>query len=462
MKLKIKFSLSDKGLKQDMDYVITEFYRLSMTLKNDDNDIKNYIIVRLVTIIEQVFRHAVEHKILTTQSLDWVEDEITIKKKTLMEMTDATKERIISFSYNFQNIEIIKNTIKKIYDKDIFTCNGDNLLEHSCKELLDMRHEIVHTVMRTGENISKHYNTTERVIENACYVIYNDKSMFYRYKVSALHTLGMNRKMIDCLNELLALDPDDLFSYIHLDPLLKERKCYKEREELFNKGMMHFTNEIKLNSKNAHAYFGQGILFKSIEKYEKAVECFNQAINLEPDTTYYLHKGKLLMELERYNSAIKCFHKLIQLDPEFSDAYIFKGNAYEKLGRSRTAMTLYNKAIKTDPENYYAYLAKGGILAKLSRYKKATECFNLAIKLNPTIDIAYAYKSDMLVHLNDLEGALGCVDKAIQIEPNFHAYHMDKGSILKKMGKITDAESCFKKSTELQTNESNSKNLVKG
>ena len=55
--------LTPKLKKQEMDDVFTEFYRLDEIIEKNDQHTQNYVVIRLVTIIEQFFRKIVEKQI---------------------------------------------------------------------------------------------------------------------------------------------------------------------------------------------------------------------------------------------------------------------------------------------------------------------------------------------------------------------------------------------------------------
>ena len=52
---RILLHLTPKLKKQKMDDVFTELYRLDEILEKDDQHTQNYVVIRLVTIIEQFF-----------------------------------------------------------------------------------------------------------------------------------------------------------------------------------------------------------------------------------------------------------------------------------------------------------------------------------------------------------------------------------------------------------------------
>jgi tetratricopeptide (TPR) repeat protein len=63
----------------------------------------------------------------------------------------------------------------------------------------------------------------------------------------------------------------------------------------------------------------------------------------------YIRKGKVLSELKRYDEAIKCYDEGINLSPNSKEALFEKGNALNNVGRHEEAVDYFNQAIKVDP-----------------------------------------------------------------------------------------------------------------
>ena len=61
-------------------------------------------------------------------------------------------------------------------------------------------------------------------------------------------------------------------------------------------------------------------------------------------------KYESLHSLEQYEEAIACCDEAIALDPEHSMAWLNKGNSLIKLGKYEEAIACYDEAIKLDPE----------------------------------------------------------------------------------------------------------------
>jgi tetratricopeptide (TPR) repeat protein len=106
-------------------------------------------------------------------------------------------------------------------------------------------------------------------------------------------------------------------------------------------------------------------------------------------------KGISFGELGEYEEAIECFNRAIELNPNDADAYNCRGFVYYYyyyLGQHERAIKDFSKAIKLDPNNADAYFFRGSVYGQLKQYEKAIEDFNRAIELNPTDIGAYYYR----------------------------------------------------------------------
>jgi hydroxyacylglutathione hydrolase len=74
---------------------------------------------------------------------------------------------------------------------------------------------------------------------------------------------------------------------------------------------------------------------------EKALECYNLALQLDPGNVEALvYKGTTLVELQHYDEALTCFDKVLKYAPNLDEALSGKGFALLGLGRMEEALKL--------------------------------------------------------------------------------------------------------------------------
>lgn len=92
-----------------------------------------------------------------------------------------------------------------------------------------------------------------------------------------------------------------------------------------------------------------------------------------------LAEGQLLLNRGEPEKALECFEQALALDPKHAEALIKKAGALEKLNRLEEALACYDDAITADGSMTIAYLHKGGLFNRMSRYEDALQCYEQAL-----------------------------------------------------------------------------------
>ena len=91
-------------------------------------------------------------------------------------------------------------------------------------------------------------------------------------------------------------------------------------------------------------------------------------------------EGQSLLTANEPEKALECFDVALQLQPKHADALVKKGGALEKLGRLDDAIACYDRAIESDGSMTIAYLHKGGLFNRMARYDEALRCYEQALQ----------------------------------------------------------------------------------
>ena len=112
-----------------------------------------------------------------------------------------------------------------------------------------------------------------------------------------------------------------------------------------------------------------GISFGEAGECEKAIACFDKAIELNPvDAKAYNDRGLAYLDLEQYELAIENCDKAIELNPKLTEPYNNRGLAYAYLKQYGRAIEDYDKAIKLDPNHTRAYVNRELAISKLQEH----------------------------------------------------------------------------------------------
>ncbi|HUV36119.1 MAG TPA: tetratricopeptide repeat protein [Patescibacteria group bacterium] len=120
-------------------------------------------------------------------------------------------------------------------------------------------------------------------------------------------------------------------------------------------------------------------------QYERALELFQKAIQLNPEFTEgYNNLGLTYTEMAQEEKATEAFKKAIELNPNLSATYNNLGYAFYRLGSYTEAIEMYQEAIGRSNDNSAAYTNLGNAYYKLDRIDEAIEAWNTAIRIDPS------------------------------------------------------------------------------
>jgi tetratricopeptide (TPR) repeat protein len=164
------------------------------------------------------------------------------------------------------------------------------------------------------------------------------------------------------------------------EKLLKFRKSFITRNRLPEKIWSAELNSILFEK--AH------ILIRLFE-YEKALECVNEIIEINPQQILVWNlKACLLGQLGYYEKALKCVDKSLDFNSKFYQALDTKGYILLKSGKPKDALKFYQQAVQINPEFIYAYYYKGQVHECLEQYSEALKCYDKVLELNIDCELA--------------------------------------------------------------------------
>lgn len=102
------------------------------------------------------------------------------------------------------------------------------------------------------------------------------------------------------------------------------------------------------NSDRYNKAINSGLNYYYQGKYDEAIDAYDQAINLDPNSTQtwqaWKGKGDALYGQEKYEEAIIAYDKAIELRPEDGMTWAYKGDALKQLGKINESDEAYTKA----------------------------------------------------------------------------------------------------------------------
>lgn len=128
----------------------------------------------------------------------------------------------------------------------------------------------------------------------------------------------------------------------------------------------------------------QGIKAVQEKRYEDAAQCFNDAIEKEPNNPVgYINFGNLLSALNDLERAERFFQKAITIDETSATAYYGLANLYYNGERYTEAARLYELAIKHGIEGADAFYMLAKCFEREQQFKLALPYMQRAAELAP-------------------------------------------------------------------------------
>ena len=265
--------------------------------------------------------------------------------------------------------------------------------------------------------------------------------------------------------------------------LESERKNSREAEWYYHAAITDSDESIRLASADDTAsavYHTRGAARAALGDYEKAVEDFNEAIRLNPETAInHLDRGLAKEALGETDAAKANFEKAIQIDGDLAKHYHKEGCGKNDGRAYEAAMVSFDKALRLNPEYTSVYSNRALSQNALGRRELRREnpekakyylrgaiadCTE-AIRLSPKYTAPHNNRGLAKYRLGQSEAACGNsqeaerhyqaaiadLDKAIQLNPKHVKAHRNRGYVKEKLGQQEAAEADFEKAKALDS-----------
>lgn len=205
-----------------------------------------------------------------------------------------------------------------------------------------------------------------------------------------------------------------------------------------------------------------GTVYSFQDKYKKAINAYNKAIELNPGyIEVWMDKGHALLAEKRLIEAIDAFDKAIKIDPWNAKAWSGKGYTLKEMGEIylKDAILAFDKAIEFDPFYFNAWSGKGSILFEIGNYDETIKVCDKALEINP-FDIKMSRnKSSALFRLNHYEEAIKASDRTIKLCSQYAFSWYKEYEKLYVSGKYDEASRAYDRYLELMEENSTIHNI---
>ncbi|MBD3224299.1 MAG: tetratricopeptide repeat protein [Caldithrix sp.] len=127
----------------------------------------------------------------------------------------------------------------------------------------------------------------------------------------------------------------------------------------------------------AHGAISRALGFIKEQKPEAAHEWMQTAANKgKNDSELQLRVGRFFLQQKQYDKAKQCFEQFIKLQPEDAAGYNSMGEVFLKKNAISDAVNMFNRALEANPFNAMAYYNRAEAWINLGEFKKAREDYD--------------------------------------------------------------------------------------
>lgn len=163
--------------------------------------------------------------------------------------------------------------------------------------------------------------------------------------------------------------------------------------------------------------FEAGLRFLDNGDYETARVQFDQVLQNEPeavDAYYYIGESYRLEQ--KYEKAGEAYQQAIEINSSFAPAFLGRARARLGLDPGANVLADLDNAIALDPLFTEAYIERAAYQIGRGNYNAALSDLETALELNPNLPLAWMYLAQAQLGAGDAEEALQSALKANQLD----------------------------------------------
>jgi tetratricopeptide (TPR) repeat protein len=192
------------------------------------------------------------------------------------------------------------------------------------------------------------------------------------------------------------------------------------------KSLRYFDKAIQ-KEKTYEGFMNRAALKICFPDYEGALSDLKEAFKINPYRTgVFNNRGVIFLNTGKYTEALENFNHALILDPESYHALLGIGRVNQALGNPNEALDALNKALLTK-QTYEAYSIRADIKMLLRDFNGAREDFYNAMTINPLNAEAYISRGILEISTGNVDLAFQYYDKAIELNPNNSQAYMYRG-----------------------------------
>ena len=194
------------------------------------------------------------------------------------------------------------------------------------------------------------------------------------------------KAQIDSYQKQLATDATRVDIRLQLAKVYLQIEAYTQAVAEYREVISFVGTVSNHNPALPKGYYGLGLAYAGLEKFEEAIEAYQMAIQYAPEWAHiHASLGAGYASLHRYDEALDAYKTAHDLKPDDAMIHHQLGNIYSKRGKRSQAITYQQRAIAILPTLASAHYQLGLLYSQENRVPEAISAYETAYSADPEL-----------------------------------------------------------------------------
>lgn len=181
--------------------------------------------------------------------------------------------------------------------------------------------------------------------------------------------------------------------------------------------MEGYAEASKMNPRDWELLHNQGVCCVCLEDLDQAIELFQAAISLSPQTVSFKQLGRVYLKRGAVEDAIEIYTRAIKYTPEDPDLLTTLGLLYLHVESNQKAFNSFGRALTFDPVNPKAILAAGSLMQNQKEYDVSLSKYRAAAASTPESPQLWNNIGMCFFGKEKYVAAISCLKRATYLAP---------------------------------------------
>lgn len=209
---------------------------------------------------------------------------------------------------------------------------------------------------------------------------------------------------------------------------------------------------LRYDNQHTDSYVLKGEILLALAEYQDAIKSLNTALTINFNIEIaHLLMGYCFKRIDQEERAINCFNNSISINPEFLRGYEELALIYH-YNQDTLAISYYNNALRIKPDNIKILYNKALFFHnEIKDYNLALEAYSDLHKIDPFHPDGHYNLGHIHMELDLFDIAVNNFSDAIYSNSQFYQAYYSRGICFQSLGNIEQAESDYKRALDINS-----------